>query len=73
MKRPALVWAVGVLSLAGLDFWCDRNTVPGDTLSECTRVLFRTHTPLGRLVFLAFWTRLYVWYARHICKEIANG
>lgn len=69
MRRPGLFWATAVGSLAVLDVWADRNTVAGDTVSECTRTLFRTHSPLGRVVFLATWGTFATWFARHITKE----
>lgn len=69
MRRPGLVWALLLGSPAVLDFWCDRNKVPGDTLSECTRKLYRTNTPLGRVAFVASWSLLTRWLVPHILKE----
>lgn len=45
----------------------------GATLSETTRALYRTHTPLGRLLFVASWTGLSVWLVPHICRATAAG
>lgn len=45
----------------------------GATLSETTRALYRTHTPLGRAAFVTSWTGLSVWLVPHVCRATAAG
>ena len=42
------------------------------TLSEFTRVTFRTHTPVGRVAFSAALGIGASWYWRHILKPIVK-
>ena len=44
----------------------------GATLSEFTRVTFRTHTPAGRVAFSAALGIGAGWYWRHILKPIVK-
>ena len=44
----------------------------GATLSEFTRVTFRTHTPVGRVAFSAALGIGASWYWRHILKPIVK-
>lgn len=66
--HPGVRWAAGIGMLVAYDVWCARNDTPGDSLSEVTRDLLRTHTPLGRAVFLGIWTGLTTWFLPHILK-----
>lgn len=68
MRRPMPVWAAGIGTLIVLDIWADRNDTPGDSLSECVRLIYRPHTPLGRLALIASWTALTAWVIPHWCK-----
>jgi hypothetical protein len=69
MRRPLPVWLGIGAGIAALDLWCDRNATVGDTASECARVLFHTHTPLGRAAFVVSWAALSAWLVPHIVKE----
>lgn len=71
MRRPGLVWAVVLGGLAGFDYWCARNTVVGDSLSECTRATLRTHTRAGQLLFIGGWAALTAWIVPHINRKLA--
>lgn len=73
MPRPGAVWAACLGGLIALDLWCDRNTVTGDTLSECTRAVLRTHTPAGRATFVGGWVALTAWLVPHICRTIKEA
>ncbi|NUS01918.1 MAG: hypothetical protein HOV97_05065 [Nonomuraea sp.] len=76
MRQPRLVWSSTIGMLIVLDLWCHRNETVGDTLSECTRATFRTHTPAGRMTFLAAWGALTWWFVPHINRkahEIVEG
>lgn len=73
MRRPALFWGSTIGALGLIDFWCAKNAVVGDSLSECTRALFRTEHPVGRIAFSATYaTGAYVLWA-HICRVIDNN
>lgn len=66
-RRWAVFWVGVIAALGALDAHraagCD-----GSTLSEVTRMAFRTDTRHGKLAFLGAWTALYVWFTRHILK-----
>lgn len=68
MRRPHTIWAAGIGSLVVVDLALDRRH-DGSTLSECTRLIYRTHTPLGRCAFVASWLALSGWLVPHILKE----
>jgi hypothetical protein len=68
MRRPLTIWAAGIGSLVVLDVALDRRH-DGSTLSECTRLIYRTDTPLGRCAFVASWLALSGWLLPHICKR----
>lgn len=67
MGRPHHVWAAGIGSLIVLDVALDRRH-DGSTLSEVTRTIYRTDTPLGRCAFVASWIALSGWFVPHILK-----
>lgn len=69
MKHPARFWAGAFAALGLVDLWADRNNVTGDTLSECTRRAYRTHTTVGRVAFVASWVALSWWLVPHILKS----
>lgn len=70
--RPRLIWGAGIGSLIVLDVLLDRRH-DESTLSEVTRSLYRTHTPLGRAAFLASWAALSGWLIPHICKAVEGS
>lgn len=67
MRRPHTIWAAGIGTLVVLDVALDQRH-DGSTLSECTRLIYRTHTPLGRCAFVASWLALSGWLVPHILK-----
>ena len=69
MRRPLAVWLTLGAGIAVLDLWSARNATVGDTASECTRVLFRTETRLGRVAFTASWCALSAWLVPHINRH----
>jgi hypothetical protein len=72
MRRPFAIWAAGIGSLVALDVALDQ-THSGATLSECTRLIYRTDTPLGRCAFVASWLALSTWLVPHICKRVEGS
>lgn len=70
--RPRLIWGAGIGSLIVLDVVLDRRH-DGSTLSECTRAIYRTHTPLGKAAFVASWLGLSCWICPHICKAVEGS
>lgn len=41
----------------------------GCTLSETTRMVFRTETRVGRIAFAASWGAFTAWWIPHVLKE----
>jgi hypothetical protein len=72
MRRPVLIWTAGIGSLVVLDVALDQRH-DGSTLSEVTRLVYRTDTPLGRCAFVASWLALSGWFVPHICKRIEGS
>ena len=70
MHSPPLEWTLDIARLGILDVIRDRGEPDGDTLSECIRVWFRVHTPLGRLVWRGVLYGGAHLLDRHICKEV---
>lgn len=68
MRHPHAVWAAGIGTLVVLDVALDRRH-DGSTLSEVTRMVYRTDTPLGRCAFIASWAALSTWLVPHICRR----
>ena len=69
MRRPGLVWASLLGSLAVLDLLCDRRH-DETTLSAVTRRAYRTHTLGGRVAFVGSWALLTAWLVPHICRAV---
>lgn len=67
MSRPHAVWAAGIGTLVVLDVVLDQRH-DGSTLSEVTRLVYRTDTRLGRCAFVASWAALSGWVVPHICR-----
>lgn len=66
---PGRIW-VGILGAAtALDIYCDRNSIVGDSLSECIRVAFHTETPQGRAAFVAAYAVGSAWFIPHIIRR----
>lgn len=66
MESADLAWG-GLLAVgAAFELWALVNHRQGDTLSERTRIWWRTHTRPGRALFLAAWSVFAVWFAFHI-------
>jgi hypothetical protein len=68
MGRPHVVWAAGIGTLVVLDVALDSRH-DGSTLSEVTRLVYRTDTRFGRCAFVASWLGLTGWLIPHICKQ----
>lgn len=72
MRHPLAVWTGVAVGVAALDVACDRNDIPGDTLSETVRWLFRVDHPdprvawAGRVAFAGAWAALTGWVVPHI-------
>lgn len=69
----ALTLAALAVIVGGLEWYWIVNKTPGDTISERTRVWFRTTTKRGAFAFLATLALMVVvavifgiWYAAHI-------
>lgn len=67
MHRGKVIWAAGIGPLIVLDLALDRRH-DGSTLSEVTRLVYRTETPLGRCAFVASWVGLTAWFVPHILQ-----
>lgn len=61
-----LVLAATLLPLLAFEVYAIRNRVPGDTISERTRVYFRIKGKAGSYIFLAFLGSSAAWFAAHI-------
>lgn len=72
MGRPHAIWAAGIGSLVVLDVALDRRH-DGSTLSEVTRMVYRTDTRFGRCAFVASWVGLSAWFLPHILKAAEEG
>lgn len=72
MRRPvALGFWFSVLGALGIfDYWCAKNAIDGDSLSECARSTLRTDTAAGRAAFVGGWAALSYWLIPHICRAI---
>lgn len=68
MHRGTVIWAAGIGPLIVLDIALDKRQ-DGSTLSEATRYVYRTNTPLGRWAFVASWVALSAWFVPHILKR----
>lgn len=72
MSRPELIWAAGIGSLVVLDLALDQRH-DGSTLSETTRLIYHTDTPLGRVAFIGSWIALSTWLLPHICRRVEGS
>lgn len=70
MRRPAVVWIGTIGGLAAFDYWCAKNDVVGDSLSEVARATFHTHTVIGAAAFVTGWGALTAWLIPHILRNI---
>lgn len=68
MSRPASRWLLGWVAFVIVNGLILNRRHNGSTLSECTRVVFRTDTRPGRVVFIAFWAGLSSWLVPHILR-----
>lgn len=68
MSRPASRWLLGWAAFVVVNGLILNRRHNGSTLSECTRLVFRTDTRLGRIVFLLFWAALTRWLVPHILR-----
>ncbi|MBO9523408.1 MAG: hypothetical protein J7518_17910 [Nocardioidaceae bacterium] len=66
--RKAVAWGAGIGTLVVIDAALDRRH-DGSTLSECTRMIYRTDTALGRYAFLASWVGFATWFPVHILRR----
>lgn len=73
MRRPLAVWTAGIGTLVVLDIWADRNDTPGDSLSECVRLIYRPETALGRCAFIGSWLALTAWFLPHIINGVEQA
>ncbi len=63
-----VVLGVATFLLVGFETYAIKNRVPGDTISERTRVYFRVKGKPGSYIFLAFLGSAAAWYAAHIVQ-----
>lgn len=68
MRRPMFVWTLGIGTLVILDIWADRNETPGDSLSECVRLVYRPETKFGKFALVSSWAALSGWVIPHWLK-----
>ena len=55
--------------LVAFEAYAIQNRVPGDTISERTRVYFHVKGKTGSLVFLSFLGTAAAWFAAHIVQR----
>lgn len=67
-SRGPTPWVVLVAGVIALEVDALRDQRAEDTLSHATRATFRTHTPLGRALFVTGWTWLFIWFLNHILR-----
>lgn len=65
MRRWIAYTAVGT----AIELYAIRNKQADRTLSFATRTLFRTSSPAGQKVFMAFWTLLSAWFVPHVLRS----
>ncbi|WP_435058533.1 hypothetical protein [Streptomyces sp. bgisy060] len=70
MTWPDAIWGGLLLVGAGYEAYAIGNHLPGDTLSERLRAWLHTRTRTGRLVFVAGWLVLAVWFPLHITETL---
>lgn len=68
-----LTWAGLVAVGAVVEAIALRNQRMDSTLSHATRSLFATHTPAGKVAFVAGWAALSAWFVPHIVREVAGS
>lgn len=61
--------AATLLPLVGFEVYAIENKVPGDTISERTRIYFDVKGKTGSLIFLAFLGTACAWFAAHIVQR----
>lgn len=66
--RRRLFWAGLAAAGVAYELHALQDEAPGDTLSETTRILFRTDTTWGRRIFTGAWVLLSALFVPHICK-----
>lgn len=69
--KARLAWAAFIAGGVLADLWRSR-VADGSTLSQTTRDVFHTDTPLGRAAFLAAWGYLCAWFPGHILDQPAK-
>lgn len=67
--RRRLFWALLAAVGVAYELRALKDEAPGDTLSETTRLLFRTDTTVGKVVFFVCWGTLTAWFASHIARS----
>lgn len=70
LPKASAVWLGIIGGAAALDYWCDLGDPDQDTLSEFTRLMFRVHTPAGKVAFTAALAGGATWLHSHILKEL---
>ena len=55
--------------LVAFEAYAIQNRLPGDTISERTRVYFNVKGKTGSMVFLAFLGTASAWFAAHIVQR----
>lgn len=68
-----IVWTATIAGLAAAETWGIRHPASGWTLSELTRLAFRTHHPIGRIVFVLGWALLTRWFVPHVLREVVSS
>lgn len=64
-----LALGASLVPLIGFEVFAIRNRVPGDTISERTRVYFAVKGKVGSAVFLTFLGTASAWFAAHIVQR----
>jgi hypothetical protein len=69
LHRTDAVMAATLLPLVAFEVYAITNRLPGDTISERTRVYFQVKGKAGSYIFLAFLGSASAWFAAHVVQR----
>lgn len=67
-----IVWATLFTAGGAYEAYGIFNDRKGDTLSECTRKLFRVQTRVGKIAFTGAYVSFSAWFIPHIAAKAAH-
>lgn len=69
MTRWQWFWTGTLAGAVAVETYGIRRPLTGAALTAVTRHMFRTHHPIGRVVFVIGWTLLTRWFLPHVLRE----